>query len=63
MRRALDGPKPQASTAGATVTSKAPPVAALTSRASANTSSVSRETATALPAGAALKRASSEESR
>ncbi len=62
MRVAFDGPKPQASTAGATVTSKAPAVASLTSRARAKTSCVSRDTASGAAAGWRLKRASSESS-
>lgn len=59
----LLGPKPQASTTGATVTSKAPPDAALTRCAVASTARVSAETANGVGAACRLKRASSESAR
>ena len=58
-RCAFAGPNPQASTAGATVTSNAPPVAALTSRARANTANVSSDSANGARDACALKRESS----
>jgi hypothetical protein len=63
MRCALLGPKPQASTIGATVMSKAPSDWALTRWAAANTASVSGDSANGVVESCRLKRVSSESGR
>ncbi len=57
---ALSAPKPQAPTSGPTVTSKAPPEAAVVAAASVRTSSSIADAGTGSVVWAALKRDSSE---